>query len=230
MITATPFAMIPEWLLDADVNPRAVVLYGLLRRYADKCGHCQPSRRTLARRLRCTDRTVDGLLDDLLRVGAVTVTPCFDEAGDRAPNDYICHDTACPPLTLSASGGGEADFATGGEADFAGTRAIKNENSVPKGTGPAASGDEPDPSVRDLMKHYVTTARRAGYDPTGVTKKTLAGHLLRLRDKDHKPMNVLRMALYALAMENKPPRLIDLVVGDAEVELAKKGNGNGKIR
>ena len=32
------FAIIPEWVLYADISPQAVRLYGVLRRYADRDG------------------------------------------------------------------------------------------------------------------------------------------------------------------------------------------------
>jgi hypothetical protein len=42
------FAIIPEWILDADISPRAKNLYCILWTYADrKDGSCYPSVTTL---------------------------------------------------------------------------------------------------------------------------------------------------------------------------------------
>jgi hypothetical protein len=88
VIAATSFAIIPEWLLDADVNPRAVVLYGLLRRYAAMPDGAHPARKTLAGRLRVSEDTLDRLVKELVAAEALLVVPRFNEKGDRTSNDY----------------------------------------------------------------------------------------------------------------------------------------------
>ncbi len=87
------YAVIPEWVLDSDVSAQAIRLYAVLRRYADqRTGHAHPSRRTLADRLQVADvKVVDRALADLTRVGAVTVYPRTDDAGDRSSNGYVLH-------------------------------------------------------------------------------------------------------------------------------------------
>ncbi len=46
------FAIVPEWLLDADVSDCAVRLYAVLLRYGQTSGSRMPSRALLARRLK----------------------------------------------------------------------------------------------------------------------------------------------------------------------------------
>lgn len=66
------FAIIPEWVLYADVSANAVRLYAALRRYADKAGKAHPSRSSLAKDIRVKSvRTVDAALDELEKLGAV---------------------------------------------------------------------------------------------------------------------------------------------------------------
>lgn len=73
------FAIIPEWLLDADVGDAAVRLYAVLLRYGNASGARMPSRSTLARRLRkrSTD-SVDRAMKELVAVGAVRVEHRYD--------------------------------------------------------------------------------------------------------------------------------------------------------
>jgi len=73
VILRVPFAQVPEWLLDADISDRAVRLYARLVRYAGSNGKAWPGRDTLARRLRCSEASVDRALKELREVGALTV-------------------------------------------------------------------------------------------------------------------------------------------------------------
>jgi hypothetical protein len=67
------FAIIDEWLLDLDISDRAVRLYAVLARYADSETHkAYPSRDTLAKRLRCSTKSVDRAAQELVESGAMT--------------------------------------------------------------------------------------------------------------------------------------------------------------
>ena len=67
-------AVIPEWVLDADVTDRAIRLYGLLACYRQSSGSRMPSLSTLARRLRTHEPAdVDVALHELAAVGAVRI-------------------------------------------------------------------------------------------------------------------------------------------------------------
>lgn len=83
-----PFATVPEWLLDADLSDRAVRLYAVLVRHADRGGHAHPSRRGLANRLRCSESSLDRAVKELVGCGALTVTNRPSHHGDWDVNDY----------------------------------------------------------------------------------------------------------------------------------------------
>lgn len=93
----TYFAIIPEWILDADISAGAVRLYGILNRYAGGEGTCHPSRRTIAGRMHCHPNTIDRHLRELVELGALVITPRYDDRGDRTSNDYQLRTT---PLTM----------------------------------------------------------------------------------------------------------------------------------
>ena len=82
------FAIVPEWLLDADIGDAAVRLYAVLLRYGNSSGARMPSRSTLARRLRkrSTD-SVDRAMKDLVAIGAVRIEHRYDGA-QRLTNAY----------------------------------------------------------------------------------------------------------------------------------------------
>jgi hypothetical protein len=84
------FAIIPEWVLYADVSPQAVRLYGVLRRYADRDGSCFPSRKRLASDLRMeSTKPVDRALKELVTLGAITIEHRHTEQGDLQSNLYM---------------------------------------------------------------------------------------------------------------------------------------------
>lgn len=64
------FAIIDEWVLDLNISDRAIRLYAVLARYADKDTHkAFPSRKTLAQRLRCSPASVDRASAELVEAG-----------------------------------------------------------------------------------------------------------------------------------------------------------------
>ena len=67
------FAILDEHVLDADVSDRAIRLYAVLMRYADKDTHkAFPSRKTLATRLRCSPASVDRASAELVEAGLMS--------------------------------------------------------------------------------------------------------------------------------------------------------------
>jgi len=89
MISDTgPFAIVPEWLIDAKISDRALRLYCILARYADANGDAFPARSTLAERMRCAERTVDAALAALIEAGALTVEPRQRANGSQTSNRY----------------------------------------------------------------------------------------------------------------------------------------------
>src|SRR3954468_21951693 len=68
------FAIVPEWVLDADISDAALRLYAVLLRYGQSSGHRMPGRRLLASRLHKRSRdSVDRALKELVRIGAIVV-------------------------------------------------------------------------------------------------------------------------------------------------------------
>jgi hypothetical protein len=90
------FAIVPEWVLDADISDSALRLYAVLLRYGQTSGQRMPSRAVLAARLRKRSKdSVDRALKELVRVGAVVVQR--RRVGNvYLTNQYIVRST--PPL------------------------------------------------------------------------------------------------------------------------------------
>ena len=83
------FAIIPEWVLYADISPAAVRVYCVLHRYAnDNTGKCHPSRKSIGAKARIGLSTVDRSIDELVALGAVTVRHRTSESGDPTSNEY----------------------------------------------------------------------------------------------------------------------------------------------
>jgi Helix-turn-helix domain len=128
-----PFAIIPEWVLDAPMTDRAVRLYAVLARYADQDGKAFPSRRTLARRLKCSLDSLDRARRELEKIGALATEPRQDERG-QTTNLYVLLSVPPPlgtgredPLGTDA----EDPLGTGREQnDNQGEREPLNENTI----------------------------------------------------------------------------------------------------
>lgn len=83
------FAIIPEWVLYADISPAAVRVYCVLHRHADNdTAKCIPSRKHIATKARISLSTVDRSIDELIALGAVTVQHRKSENGDPTSNEY----------------------------------------------------------------------------------------------------------------------------------------------
>lgn len=94
------FALIPEWVLFADISDRAVRLYGVLLRFADhQTREAWPTRRRLAERVRVKDRrSVDKALGELMRIGALKMYPRWRNSLNEVVEEY---DAAHPIRTSS---------------------------------------------------------------------------------------------------------------------------------
>jgi hypothetical protein len=114
------FAIVPEWLLDADVSDAAIRLYAVLLRYGQSSGARMPGRATLARRLRKKSvDTIDRAMRELVTIGAVTVEHRYD-GPQRLTNRYHLHarrpNTPNGDADTSAKGG-RINAATPKESD-----------------------------------------------------------------------------------------------------------------
>jgi hypothetical protein len=83
-----PFAMVPDWILRAPISDRALRVFGLLARYADRGNEAFPARSTLARALRTSVDSVDRAMKELVALGVVTIEQRHREAGDQTSNLY----------------------------------------------------------------------------------------------------------------------------------------------
>jgi len=99
LVVEDRFAIVPEWLLDADIGDAAVRLYAVLLRYGQSSGARMPSRATLARRMhkKSTD-SVDRALKELVAIGADRRAPVRrrPEAQQRLPPPHFPAGAARP--------------------------------------------------------------------------------------------------------------------------------------
>jgi len=95
------FAVVPEWIIDADISDCAYRLYSVLLRYGQTSGQRMPARATLAGRLRKTSKdTVDRALKELVGIGAVVVERRRRD-GRNLTNRYLL--MATPPQARTAA-------------------------------------------------------------------------------------------------------------------------------
>jgi hypothetical protein len=91
-VTADDYwAQIPESVLYADISDKAIRLYAVLRRYADKdTGVGHPGQSTLARRMRCSVPSVKRATAELEAIGVLRVDRRFDPESParKLPNEY----------------------------------------------------------------------------------------------------------------------------------------------
>lgn len=65
---------IPDWLLESDsCSMNAKLVYALLCKFAGENGHCFPSQKTLAKRLKVSDRSIRNYLDELIDAKLIDV-------------------------------------------------------------------------------------------------------------------------------------------------------------
>jgi hypothetical protein len=95
-----PYSIVPQWITRADISDRAVRLFALLARHADRDHKAFPSRSTLATALRTSVDSVDRACRELVSLGAVRVEGRRDQAGDRISNNY--HLTFAAPQQVAA--------------------------------------------------------------------------------------------------------------------------------
>ncbi len=98
------FAIIPEWVLYADISSHAVRLYATLRRYADKQGKAHPSRQTLADNMHTSVPTVKRAIEELMEIGAIDRGERYDDDGRQTSNQYRVITT--PPRVTGEPHGG----------------------------------------------------------------------------------------------------------------------------
>jgi hypothetical protein len=157
------FAIVPEWIIDADISDCAYRLYSVLLRYGQSSGQRMPGRALLATRLKKKSKdTVDRALKELVDIGAVVVER-RRRGSVNLTNRY--HLISSPPGRRPAparkrrpcTGGGRSSAATpsgAGTSNVAATSAAAVDGgrkfaATPEGTDAAtvAASIRPDPGV-----------------------------------------------------------------------------------
>lgn len=87
-----PYSINPAWVLEQDISDRAYRLYGYLalRVNRDK-GYAWPTRKRIAEALRCSPKSVDRAVQELIDIGAIVVQKRRSEHGDWDSNIYVVH-------------------------------------------------------------------------------------------------------------------------------------------
>lgn len=165
------FAIVPEWVIDAQVSDAAFRLYAVLLRYGQSSGARMPSRAVLAARLRkrSTD-TVDRALKELVAVGAVAVER-RRRGRENLTNRYYVMSTPPSARAAGTAEGGRIGAAT--STGFAGGRTGRGRGSR-TGAVTLAAGARPDPEV-PTQEHPLPAS------PLGVDVEELAGRCREVR-------------------------------------------------
>jgi hypothetical protein len=228
-VFAHTFGRVPTWLLDAAVSDRAIRLFALLTRYADREGRGFPGRRALAERLRCSVDSIDRALRELVDVGAVRVEERWDVAGDggRLTNDYHLLeqraegrsrvDAAAPdrtgaaPLSRRVAAVPAAPLRLQREREPEEREPQVNETPpfIPRwGRGEVVPGGIHQ-SADDIVRVWAAAYRdRIGHGPTTRAVRQLTREARRLL-AEGRPAPVVREAAVLLVVDTVGPRLLE---------------------
>jgi hypothetical protein len=136
-----PFAIVPDWIVRAHVSDRAIRLFAVLARYADRDGRAFPNRATQAGIMCCSVDSVDRAARELVRVGALSIEPRFDAAGDRTSSLYRLK-FAEPGVAAPVWSPGRNPAATGDRTSAATVAAPVRHRTIPSGAKPKGSNDQ----------------------------------------------------------------------------------------
>jgi hypothetical protein len=156
------FAIVPEWIIDADISDCAYRLYSVLLRYGQSSGQRMPGRALLAARMKKKSKdTVDRALKELVDIGAVAV-----ERRRRGPvnltNRY--HLVSSPPGRRSAPARGHRPCTGGG----------RNSAATPTDAGTPTAAVTPVPAPDGGRKFAATPGRRDAATPGSTDAATVA--------------------------------------------------------
>ena len=83
------YAIIPEWVMLADISKSAILVYLILQRCTnDASMTCWPSRETIGQRARISTPTVDKCLKELAEIGAIEIVRRKKGPGMNSSNLY----------------------------------------------------------------------------------------------------------------------------------------------
>lgn len=204
-----PFSIVPEWVLDADVSDRAIRLYTLLGRYADKKGHAHPSRSTLAARLRCSVDSLDRAAKELIEGGMLKVTRRKVGNGRNLTNVYLLR------MAARARPRSREDAERGCRTGAAENETQENENTL------RVVSDDTGPKIAALVAAYVEASQAAGHDPTSRERSRAGRELKRLFVGEHRDYEHLTVVARIMGTEGKSAGLADELLGDVERAVSK---------
>jgi hypothetical protein len=211
LVVEERFAIVPEWIIDAEVSDGAFRLYSVLLRYGQSSGARMPSRSTLARRLRRSVDSVDRAMKELVAVGAVVVEH-RQRGGEQLTNRYHVMSSRRGSRTGAAthgvSTGGRTPAARGSRTPTAGVAAaVRPDPEV------STQSSTPPPSPADLeavAEECRAARRRLGLPSARWTSRVLAVVIQRAVDDHGWPADAAIPALIALAADpqtRSPARL-----------------------
>lgn len=91
------FVMMHDWLIEGDLSDKALRVYMVLARHGQNPTNCFPSISRVAAKLKCSGRTVQRCIDELVQYGAVKRESRFDAAGSQRSNGYLIWAGFVPP-------------------------------------------------------------------------------------------------------------------------------------
>lgn len=114
-----PFALVPTWVLDADISPLAVRVYAIHADCADRQGSHYHGRKSLAARARCSLLTLDRAHAELVTVGALRIEHRRHEGRRDSTSSRYHVVRVIPNVASNLKLGGFTDEARGGFTDEA---------------------------------------------------------------------------------------------------------------
>lgn len=187
------FAIIPEWMIYADVSDRAFRLYAVLRKHANnETGESRPSRARLATLMRVSLSTIDRTLDELVKAGAIEIRHRWANAEKTsysnvrdslhvvpAPNLYVVKSVLSTPSGgTSTRGGTPSGDGTGtptgeqrgtptaeGRDTSTGDARTRPTTTKPKGTRSSSVLEFPHQRVREVSEEFSSTGEGTATDP-----------------------------------------------------------------
>jgi hypothetical protein len=179
------FAIVPEWLIDADVSDVAFRLYAVLLRYGQSSGCRMPSRATLARRLKkASTDTVDRALRELVALGAVEIER-RRSGRQNLPNQYHVRTSRPHPEPAGADPappeeGGRTDAANpGGPSGLPDAASRTRAATLGRSSTPTlAAAERPNPE--HLTQEYPPPPAARATLPRALPKELDAEQLARL--------------------------------------------------
>jgi hypothetical protein len=180
-----PYAIVPNWISEAEISDGALRLWIVLYGYADRdTGTCYPHRATLAERLSVSSkRTVDRYLNELKTLGCVKIEHQFNGGGGQLGSIYHLNEepggwaTDCTGGASQIAQGASNILRRGGDTDCPQEEQEPNEQEPSNNATPKWS-DEVEALTQTLAKKVSENTRR----PVNVTDawRTSIDRIIRL--------------------------------------------------